>query len=70
MSREDEPSVFSVNFVARAYEKGQDDSEAIKRFITYNLEQHLRDHPGQKIVMLFDLAGAGLRQLVSSIRYR
>ena len=59
--------VFLVHFRARAYEKGQENSDEIKRFITYNLEQHLRDYPGQRIVVLFDLTDAGLRQLVSSI---
>ena len=29
------------------------DNETIKRFITYNYEKHIRENPGQKIVILF-----------------
>jgi hypothetical protein len=55
-----------VHFVVRALDKGKDDKEAVKRFITYNFEQHHRQHPGQKIVILFDMSGAGISNLVSS----
>jgi hypothetical protein len=56
-----------VHFVVRALNKGQEDNEAVKRFITYTLEQHVREHPGQKIIILFDLSETGLRHLVSLI---
>jgi len=56
-----------VNFVIRTFNKGQEDNEAVKRFITYNFEEHIRAHPGQRIVILFDMTETGLRHLVSSI---
>jgi len=56
---------FVVHFVVRAFNKGYEDNEAIKRFITYNFEKHVREYPGQKIVILFDLSGAGISHLVS-----
>jgi hypothetical protein len=57
--------LFLVHFVVRVLNKGREDNEAIKRFITYNLEKHVREHPGQKIVLLFDLSEAGIGNLVS-----
>jgi hypothetical protein len=56
---------FLVHFVVRAFNKGHEDNEAIKRFMTYNLEKHVREYPGQKIVILFDMSEAGIRHLVS-----
>ena len=56
--------VFSVYFVVRAFVKGENESEVIKRFMTYVFENHLRQHPGEKIVMLFDMSEAGIRHLV------
>lgn len=53
-----------VHFVVRTFHKGQEDNEAVKRFITYNFERHVRHYPGQKIVILFDLNETGLRNLV------
>jgi len=46
------------------FNKGQEDNEAVKRFIIYNFERHLRRHPGQKLVILFDMSETGLRNLV------
>ncbi|CAF0778453.1 unnamed protein product [Adineta steineri] len=45
-----------LHFVVRLMDKGKDDKEAIKRLITYTLEQHIREHPGQKVVILFDMS--------------
>ena len=53
-----------VHFVVRALNKGHEDNEAIKRFITYHLEKHIRESPGQKIVLLFDMTNAGISNLV------
>ena len=33
----------------------------------YNFEEHIRAHPGQRIVMLFDMTDTGLRHLVRFI---
>ena len=54
-----------VHYVVRTFHKGQEDNEAVKRFITYNFEEHIRAHPGQKIVILFDMSETGLSHLVS-----
>jgi len=56
---------FLVHFVVRALNKGKDDKEAVKRFITYKLEKHVRENPGQRIVFLFDMNETGLGHLVS-----
>jgi len=58
---------FLVHFVVRALNKGKDDNEAVKRFITYTFEKHVRENPGQKIVILFDMSETGIRHLVCSI---
>jgi len=52
-----------LHFVVRVFNKGHEDNEAIKRFITYHFENHLREHPGQKIVILFDMSEAGIGHL-------
>jgi len=52
-----------LHFVIRKFNKGQDDHEAVKRFITYHFEEHIRAHPGQRIVILFDMTDTGLRHL-------
>ncbi len=54
-----------MHFVIRTFTKGQEDNEAVKRFIAYNFEEHLRTHPGQRIVILFDMRETGLRHVVS-----
>lgn len=54
-----------VHFLIRKFNKGQEDNEAVKRFITYNFEEHVRAHPGQRIVILFDMTETGLSHLVS-----
>lgn len=54
-----------VHFLLRALKRGQEDNEAIKRFITYHFEQHIREHPGERIVLLFDMTGAGVSHLVN-----
>jgi hypothetical protein len=56
---------FVVHFVIRTFIKGQEDNEAVKRFITYNFEEHVRARPDQRIVILFDMTQTGLRHLVS-----
>ena len=56
--------LFLVHFVVRTFNKGQEDNEAVKRFITYNFERHIRRHPGQTIVILFDMSETGLKHLV------
>jgi hypothetical protein len=53
-----------VHFVVRVFNKGQEDNDAVKRFITYNFERHVRRHPGQKLVILFDLSDSGIKNLV------
>ena len=59
-----------MHFVIRAFVKGEDESDVIKRFITYVFENHLREHPGEKIVMVFDMSEAGLRHLVRCTMHR
>ncbi|CAF1345645.1 unnamed protein product [Rotaria magnacalcarata] len=49
-----------LHFVVRSLHKGQEDNEAIKRFITYHFEKHQRETPGQRIVILFDMSEAGI----------
>lgn len=49
------------------FNKGQEDNEAVKRFITYIYERHVRRHPGQKIVILFDLNNCGIQNFVRFI---
>jgi hypothetical protein len=56
---------FLVHFVVRALHKGKEDNEAVKRFITYTFEKHVREHPGQRIVILFDMCQTGIGHLVS-----
>lgn len=41
----------------------------IKKFFAYKLETHSRKYPDETIVLLFDLAGAGLAHLVSSVLF-
>lgn len=53
-----------VHFVVRTFHKGQENNEAVKRFMTYHFERQIRRHPGQKIVLLFDLSESGLTNLV------
>ncbi|CAF4942651.1 unnamed protein product, partial [Rotaria sp. Silwood1] len=43
--------------------KGDENNEAIKRFITYNLQNHFREYPCQKIAILINMSEAGLRHL-------
>ena len=50
--------------MVRTFSKGEEDNEAVKRFITYNLERHVRRHPGQRIVIFFDMSDTGLKHLV------
>ncbi|CAM4800151.1 unnamed protein product [Rotaria magnacalcarata] len=52
-----------LHFVVRTFNKGQEDNEAVKRFMIYNFEKHVRRHPGEKIVIIFDLSETGLRNL-------
>ncbi|CAF4688149.1 unnamed protein product [Rotaria sp. Silwood1] len=52
-----------LHFVVRTFNKGQEDNEVVKRFIIYNFERHVRRHPGEKIVILFDMSETGLRNL-------
>jgi hypothetical protein len=56
-----------VHFVIRKFNKGEEDNEAVKRFITYTFEEHIRAHPGQRITILFDMSETGLRHLVRTI---
>lgn len=37
----------------------------IKKYVAYLLEGYMENNPGEKIVVLFDLVGAGLAHLVS-----
>ncbi len=59
--------IYLVHFLIRKFNKGHEDNEAVKRFITYNFEEHIRAHAGQRIVILFDMTDTGLRHLVSLI---
>ncbi|CAF5215360.1 unnamed protein product, partial [Rotaria magnacalcarata] len=58
------------HFVVRSLHKGQEDNEAIKRFITYHFEKHQRETPGQRIVILFDMSEAGIGHILSPIHPR
>ncbi|CAF0778052.1 unnamed protein product [Rotaria sp. Silwood1] len=44
-------------------DEGDENNEAIKRFITYNLQNHFREYPCQKIAILINMSEAGLRHL-------
>lgn len=57
--------LFIVHYVVRTFNKGELDNEMVKRFMAYNFEEHIRTHPGQRIVILFDMTDTGLRHLVS-----
>ena len=61
-------ALVSVHFVIRTFVKGQEDNDVVKRFVIYTLERHVRRHPGQRIVILFDMSETGLKNLVRSIR--
>ncbi|CAF1295579.1 unnamed protein product [Adineta steineri] len=52
-----------LHFVVRTFVKGQEDNEVVKCFVIYNFERHIRRHPGQKIVILFDMNETGLKHL-------
>ncbi|CAF2906770.1 unnamed protein product [Rotaria sp. Silwood2] len=52
-----------LHVVVRKFNKGQEDNEAIKRFLTYYFEKHVREYPGQRIVILFDMSEAGIGHL-------
>lgn len=47
----------------RKLNKGREDNEAVKRFITYNFEEHIRANPGQRITIFFDMSETGLSHL-------
>lgn len=67
-ARDDAIACRLVHFVVRTFNKGQEDNEAVKRFIIYNFERHTRRYPGQKLVILFDLSETGLKHLVRPCR--
>ncbi|UJR22873.1 hypothetical protein I4U23_025902 [Adineta vaga] len=52
-----------LNFAVRKLDKSKDDKEAVKRFITYTFEKHLRENTGQKIVLLFDMSETGISHM-------
>ncbi|CAF1356639.1 unnamed protein product [Rotaria sp. Silwood1] len=52
-----------IHFVVRVLNKGDEDNETIKCFITHNLEKHVREYPGQKIAILINMSEAGIRHL-------
>ncbi|CAF4870001.1 unnamed protein product [Rotaria sp. Silwood1] len=52
-----------LHFLVRKFHKGQENNEAIKRFLIYNFEQHIREHPDEKIVLLFDMSETGIGHL-------
>ena len=56
---------FLVHIAVRKLDKSNDDKEAVKRFLTYTFEEHLRQQPGQKIVIVFDMTDTGLSHVVS-----
>ncbi|CAF1118614.1 unnamed protein product [Adineta steineri] len=52
-----------LNCIIRVFHKGQEDNEAVKRFIIYNFEEQIRSNPGQRIAILFDMRETGLGHL-------
>lgn len=56
-----------VHLIIRNFNKGQDNGDDVKRFETYFFEEQIRKHPGQRMVIMFDMSDTGLRHLVSSI---
>ena len=56
-----------MHFDVRTFVRGQEDNDAIRRFVIYNFEEQLRLYPGQRMILLCDMAGAGLRNVVGSI---
>ena len=56
-----------MHFDVRTFVRGQEDNDAIRRFVIYNFEEQLRLYPGQRINLLCDMSGAGIRNVVSSI---
>ena len=59
-----------MHYVVRTFVKGEEDNELVKRFIIYNFEEHIRNYPGQKIVILFDMTETGLKNLVSYFHWK
>ena len=39
--------------------------EETKKYITWHLEQHHKEHPGERIVLIFDFSNAGVTNMVS-----
>lgn len=58
---------YLVHLIIRNFDKGVDNNDAVKRFETYLFEEQIRNHPGQRMVIFFDMSDTGLRHLVSSI---
>ena len=58
---------FLVLYLIRKLNKGREDNEAVKRFITYNFEEHIRKNPGQRMTIFFDMSETGLSHLVRLI---
>ncbi|CAF0887368.1 unnamed protein product [Adineta ricciae] len=52
-----------LHIAVRKLDKSKDDKEAVKRFLTYTFEEHLRQHPEQKIVLVFDMSETGLSHM-------
>ena len=55
----------SVYLQAKQHKKDPQILPMIKRFFAFHLETHYRQDPDEPIVLLFDLCGAGLSNLVS-----
>ena len=52
--------------------KNRNESEhrdVLKRFVAWHFEQHHREAPEEPVCVLFDLQGAGLKNVVGSIYF-
>ena len=50
---------------AKLHKKDPQILPIVKRFVAYHLETHYRQDPDDPIVVMFDLAGAGVSNIVS-----
>ncbi|CAF0933238.1 unnamed protein product [Rotaria sordida] len=52
-----------LHIIISKFNKGRENKDTVKRFLTYNFEQQVREYPGEKIVILFDMSGTGIGNL-------
>ena len=56
--------IFSVHFKVSKCKKDPENQMLIKKFIAWNIEKENRKAPDKPIVVLFDMTGAGISNMV------